>query len=276
MKLILILFTNLIIFLTGCSYKVTRYYNVPENKTNKLDCECKIVLKKDMYGINCKYKGRIKLDDSGVSINCTQKEAFEILKNEACILDANLINIVDFIEPGESSCYRCIADFYSIQYNELSNNILEKNNRDTLKYLTRSKLKWEDLKIIIPEDSLIPYKIYKNFEMYSDMDAWVGTYKNFRVKGVLYLDVSGVKRSFINDSNLNHIQLIFDLTQIYSRKLEQYGKRQKIQEIVNEFLNKLEQEAEKYSQETEYGKNIEEQNRWIKKVETYKKEFNIN
>jgi len=279
----LILFIILPTILAGCSYKITRSYELPENKILNQNCIPKIVFLKNVYGLDCKYKGSIKIDDGGLAINCSKEKVLEQLKKEACLLDANLIDIVDFVEPGYSTCYRCIADFYSIQYDDFTNKILANENRDTLKYNTRSKLKWEDLKITIPENSDIPYNIVSGIDLHSGLTFWSGKFKNFSIQSIIFLDVSGVKKSFINDTNLIHIQMLFDLAQIYSKKLENYlnteiprtGNQEKIFYHINEYKAKLAQEQHNYIYETDYGRNKELQKKWIEKINSYKKELNI-
>ncbi|MEY4876211.1 MAG: hypothetical protein RL708_1360 [Bacteroidota bacterium] len=56
----------------------------------------------------------IKLGDSGFSTICKEQDAINILKRDACGLNANLINITAEIPPSftGSSCYRCSAVFY--------------------------------------------------------------------------------------------------------------------------------------------------------------------
>ena len=57
--------------------------------------------------------GEIKLDDNGFSASCSEAHAIEILKKEACAIQADIINIVEEYRADLwSSCYRCKAEFY--------------------------------------------------------------------------------------------------------------------------------------------------------------------
>ena len=102
-----------IIFLTSCSHRVVRTgYDVKELSYKN----CNVIIKKNKApSKNIASKvGSIKLGDNGFSIDCNEEDALNILKNEACALNADLIvitkeNRVDLW----SSCYRCTADFYT-------------------------------------------------------------------------------------------------------------------------------------------------------------------
>lgn len=90
-------------------------YNTPA--ITQTDCEVSIV-----YGApstienNAQLLGTIKLDDTGFSTHCSEKDALCILKKEACSLNANTIVITEFKEPDlANSCYRCSASFYKTE-----------------------------------------------------------------------------------------------------------------------------------------------------------------
>ena len=60
--------------------------------------------------------GSIKLGESGFSTACSEEHAIEILKNEACGIQADFIHITFENRPDLwSSCYRCEADFYQFK-----------------------------------------------------------------------------------------------------------------------------------------------------------------
>jgi len=57
--------------------------------------------------------GEIKLGETGFSTKCNEAHALEILKNEACALNADIVNISEETRPDSwSTCYRCRAEFY--------------------------------------------------------------------------------------------------------------------------------------------------------------------
>lgn len=280
-----LLLLSLIFGLSSCSFYIpTRTYVHIEKGLAKTSFNPNIVFDKNLIGLNCKQLGTIKLEYSGVPGKLTKEQIFDDLRHEAYCIDANLINIVKQVKMTNSEIlFSCLADMYIVQDDIYSKNILSSNLRDTLVYDTNSKLKWADFKILIPEESNIPYQITTDIRMTADVNAWLGTYKQFSTMAVLFLDASGVKKSFMTESNLRHIQLIYDLTQIYSKRVEKYMNQtkkgainqEKIQGEINEFADKLKSEVSQYSIETEYGKNIENQRLWSEKIENYKNEFDI-
>lgn len=280
-----LLLLSLFFGLSSCTlYIPTRTYVRTEKGLAKTSFNPNIVFDKNLIGLNCKQLGTIKLEYSGVPGKLTKEQIFDDLRHEAYCIDANLINIVKQVKMTNSEIlFSCLADMYIVQDDIYSKNILSSNLRDTLVYDTNSKLKWADFKILIPEESNIPYQITTDIRMTADVNAWLGTYKQFSTMAVLFLDASGVKKSFMTESNLRHIQLIYDLTQIYSKRVEKYMNQtkkgainqEKIQGEINEFADKLKSEVSQYSIETEYGKNIENQRLWSEKIENYKNEFDI-
>jgi hypothetical protein len=65
--------------------------------------------------------GEVKLGDSGFSVACSEEHAINILRGEACAINADLIIITEENRPDLwSSCYRCRAEFY--RFNKSDNN----------------------------------------------------------------------------------------------------------------------------------------------------------
>jgi len=103
--LISLLFTNCTHLILRTGYKVDK----SDYKT------CDVIIKKGtQIGDTTATKiGKINLTDSGLSLACNEKRAIDILKKEACALDADLILITKEYPPDIiSSCYRCTAEFY--------------------------------------------------------------------------------------------------------------------------------------------------------------------
>ena len=105
-------FTILIgIVFSSCTHTIIRTgYQVDKSRYQ----HCDIVISKDAsLAQNASSIGKIRLDDSGVSMKCNQAQAYQILKNEGCALNADLIIINWEGLPGLiSTCYRCEATFY--------------------------------------------------------------------------------------------------------------------------------------------------------------------
>ena len=207
------------VLLTGCSYQIVRNYPVPYEQQQSFN-DPKIVKGKNLAGLNAKYLGSIKLDDLGFTINCSEYNALIVLKSEAKKINSNLVNITDESYPGASTCYRCTADFYSISNNKLTNEIIEKPQREIIRYDTNSVLKWDYFNTV---DTLnVPYIFVSNIEVLSTGTSFLtGAYKRFRTRGVLYSDLSAINSANKNDSTLQHIQILYDLTQLHAKKLEQ-------------------------------------------------------
>jgi hypothetical protein len=76
---------------------------------------CEVIIKKgtqseDATAIKV---GAVLITDSGFSLICNEQDAMDILKREACALDADFILIKKEYEPSIiSTCYRCSAEFY--------------------------------------------------------------------------------------------------------------------------------------------------------------------
>ena len=107
--------TFLILFLiiTGCSHRIIRTgYQMDKSDYR----ECEIVIQKFTPVTDSMLKvGEIKLGETGFSVACSEGHAIEILKNEGCALNANLIIITEETRPDlMSSCYRCKAEFYQV------------------------------------------------------------------------------------------------------------------------------------------------------------------
>ncbi|MBK6962510.1 MAG: hypothetical protein IPH20_00905 [Bacteroidales bacterium] len=112
MKLINYLILFLII--TGCSHRIIRTgYQMDKSDYR----ECDIAIQKFIPVTDSMKKvGEIKLGETGFSVSCSEAHAIEILRNEGCALDANLVIITEETRPDlMSSCYRCKAEFYQLK-----------------------------------------------------------------------------------------------------------------------------------------------------------------
>ncbi|MCT4639389.1 MAG: hypothetical protein N4A72_16920 [Bacteroidales bacterium] len=115
-KQIIILAIAILSF-TGCSYRVVRN-GYEKNKHAYYNCD--VLIKK---GVTFNLKGAqkvgdIKLGDTGFTNACSEKKAQELLRKEACSIDANLVIITEEKQPSSfgSSCYRCKAELYRTVY----------------------------------------------------------------------------------------------------------------------------------------------------------------
>nr|WP_321409934.1 hypothetical protein [uncultured Carboxylicivirga sp.] len=109
MKRILYFFI-LLISISSCSHRIVRNgYQI--SKSDYKNCEIQIT-KFINYNDSIEKIGEIILGESGISVSCSEAHAIEILNNEGCAINADLINITEETRPDLwSSCYRCKADF---------------------------------------------------------------------------------------------------------------------------------------------------------------------
>ena len=114
----IIYFLLLALFFTGCSPRIVRTgYQAQPPATEP----CELIIKKNFAVSNtlATKVGEIKIGDKGLSVSCTEAHALEILKGEACSLNADLIVITEEKRPGfRSSCYRGRTEFYKFSPGE--------------------------------------------------------------------------------------------------------------------------------------------------------------
>ena len=253
-------------YFTNCAYKISRHYFVPKNTTYIETCNPLVVKKKNLSGIEGNFLGSISLDDSGVTLNCSEEKAIKLLKIEACEIGASLINITDEVHPNLfSTCYRCTADFHYVDnIDEYSKILLTNKPRDIMRYDYENKIKWSDFQLKLDELSIVPYEFFSNIELNSDNRSfWTGAFKGFSAQGVFYRDISKLNPSFSESVDIEHIQLLFDLTQIYAKRLEDYimsnnirtGNFLEIQALLNKYVKDLYSVQASYIKETNYGYN---------------------
>jgi hypothetical protein len=117
-SIILIISFSLMIF--QCSPKISRIGYPESNAAKNSNCEVLIKENAQIDEIIGLVIGTIKIGDTGFSSNCSEEDVIKILKEEACVLGAEIINIKEVERPDLSStCFRCTADF--IKLNESIN-----------------------------------------------------------------------------------------------------------------------------------------------------------
>jgi hypothetical protein len=266
----------LAIIFSGCSYKITKNYKAPTNSIVEESASPLIVKMKDITGINSEYLGSIMLNDAGFTIKCSESHAMEILNAEAKKLNANLVNIkVEYTRDISSSCYRCYADFHKAFLDDRLQEILKKTTRSKSYYDTLNNLKWSDILLATNDSYLKPYTFFSNLEVNSSGVKYQNKkFTGFKVNSFFYDDVSFVSQSFINDSNLVHLRLLYDISQIYAKRLENYLNYENIRSdspflidfIKNKFLQDLYTSEELYISETDFGRNLNKQAIWSAKI----------
>jgi hypothetical protein len=243
---------------------------------NPSECKPEIIKKKDLNGIPIQFKGSIRIAESGFSVNCSEEKIREKLKDEACSIDANLINITQEAFPNlMSTCYQCIADFYYVQFDSVTRKVLQMPDRYIVKYDERY-LEWSDFQNNLSDSVAVPYGIVTSIKIKDgDLSFWNGAVKRIEAEGIFYGDVSFAKPSFKTKTNLDHIRVLFDLTQIYAKRFEQHINNKsgttnikKFQEVREKYVLEMLEEQRRYIDETNYGQNRGMQQKWINTVES--------
>ena len=272
--------------MTGCINRIATTYQKTDSVIVSDNSNLMIVTEQDLFGLKVNYLGSIMIDEPHLYMtrsSCSKEVAHTRLRSDASNLRANLINITLEINPGEdkppyqrSACYRCEADFYSIEHDTLSQKILAQKNRDIINYSSKSELKWQDFKVELPESHKVPYEFIASFQLKIGKVNWNGAYKDFEAFAAFYSDVSKVKRSYANEANEKVMELLFDLTQINAHILQQnlnstwpgIGDRKKIDRIVGEHLQKLYSDIDSFNRETDFGNNVVALEDWEKRIHT--------
>lgn len=121
-KLVKVMFFAIVLanVLSSCSYKITRTgYQIPEQ--NQSTSNCNVVFKKSLTNTKGLERiGHISLESTGFTTNCNERKALELLNEEACRINADIVNIYAENRPDfTSDCYRCQAEFFVIDDNNL-------------------------------------------------------------------------------------------------------------------------------------------------------------
>lgn len=112
-----------LLLLSSCSHKINRIGYDTQIKEKE---DCFVIFQKDG---NLPYKdirkiGEIELKDTGFSSKCNEDDAIKLLKQESCMLGANLVNIVhEERTDRKSTCYRCTAELLLVENDCLLNSL---------------------------------------------------------------------------------------------------------------------------------------------------------
>lgn len=99
----------------GCGPGVSRFGYDITGKTIDPDCTVVVIENAAVDSSNAVLLGSVRIGDTGFSIDCGENKVISMLKVEACLLGADIINLYDIKTPDIlSSCYRVKADFYKL------------------------------------------------------------------------------------------------------------------------------------------------------------------
>lgn len=114
----LILLASILLMISGCNASITRKgYVLPEVQTNLLSCKDIAIQNDAGYSPDEVVSiGEIKASDTGISLYCSEEEILSIFRNDACVMGANIVNIIEETHPNFSStCYRATAELLKVK-----------------------------------------------------------------------------------------------------------------------------------------------------------------
>lgn len=261
----------LIVLFISC-YSCTTYYPTLSYTEPHPSCNPQIFKGRDLFGLDAKYISSLNIGDPYYSVaikKYTDSAATAVLKSQACAVNANLVSVVFEIKPGEikpgfqpEKYYRCLADFYIFEENELNLKIIKAGKRKRIACENQNRLLVTDIDNELPESFPVPYDFFFTIELYAGkMSIWTGTFKDYHAQGLFYCDISRIKKSFSSIEAEKQLELLSSLTQLYAKRLEKdlnsrkprISNREKIQTVVNNCLDDLEAETIKFNLETDFG-----------------------
>ncbi|MFS4467646.1 DUF922 domain-containing protein [Maribacter sp. 2210JD10-5] len=137
------------------------------------------------------------------------------------------------------------------------------------------RLRWEDFKGNVPLGSSAAATtasgISYQFSTYYENDELKLDYE---VNSFFYPTKSWYKPQISNEIILAHEQLHFDITEVFTRKMrkelaqKQFTKnvKKEVRTIYKRILKELNDYQNDYDKETDFSRNIEKQDAWVKKI----------
>ena len=107
---------------SSCAANIARTgYQIEDKEINTEDCQNTIIVRNLAYDSDLvDILGSVKASDTGFSVKCSEDYVINNFKNDACVLNAELINITEEKQPDFwSSCYRAKAEFLKVKDREL-------------------------------------------------------------------------------------------------------------------------------------------------------------
>jgi len=157
---------------------------------------------------------------------------------------------------------------------------LSGQNIDKICYFEKNTVTWDDIKEVDVTNDTIREEafIFSTFELeLVKVNPWTGKSK-FRGYAIYIPSKSWVKQDCKNDRNLLYSQTIFDLNQLYAKKIEyKFNKKydpffgsldEQITKAMAEYGKEYTKDEIKFNKETDYGKDIEKIKEWNTKIKT--------
>jgi hypothetical protein len=116
------------LFLIGCAAGIKRTGYTQEEIEHFNDysnCHIKIKKEANLDGYDFRLMGKVKVYDTEFSMDCDEEYVFSLLRNEACALGADLINITNEKPPNFwSTCYQVEVELLKILNEEQASKIV--------------------------------------------------------------------------------------------------------------------------------------------------------
>lgn len=133
-------------FVMGCSAGVSRQGYTLSKECVPSNCSVLVLGYEAFNETRMERLGSIEMYDTGFSIWCDEEYVLNRMKNEACALGADIVNITDEKYPDFwSSCYRAKADFIRLKNKEEANFVKADPHYDMVKIRERSQQTWRIL-----------------------------------------------------------------------------------------------------------------------------------
>jgi len=122
----ILLFSTILFLFAGCNYHIIRY-GYDKSKNNTKLCDIIIVKQKTISDSVATKIGEVKLGNTGFTSDCSEEKAMIILRQEACGLNADFVNVYEENVPHSvNDCYKCRADFFV--YKNKNNKLFSTND----------------------------------------------------------------------------------------------------------------------------------------------------
>ncbi len=136
--------------LFGCAAAVKRQGYSVVNSQIVADCKVLILGYEPFDPNRMELLGSIEMYDTGFSLYCDEEYVLRKMKEEACALGADIVNITDEKQPDFwSTCYRAKADFIRFKNREEAALIESDPHYDPVKVRERSQETWRRVQAAI-------------------------------------------------------------------------------------------------------------------------------
>ena len=107
------------ILMSGCSAGISRHGYSPTDHQAPANCRILVLGYIPFDAARMELLGSVDLYDTGLSLYCDEEYGIELMKKEACLVGADIVNITDEKFPDFwSTCYRAKANLIRLKNRE--------------------------------------------------------------------------------------------------------------------------------------------------------------